>query len=131
MEAPTRPGGVPIPQPGDPRFPWFCRRPTVRILFYTDDNNVNLDPDVDANEFGVRILRDLLVGDVSDIAKFEITLLNRHNGGQAQQKLTSTLLADFDQVWFFGVRLADSSTQVDNELTNPEVAALKEFCRIG
>ena len=131
MEAPTRPGGVPIPQPGDPRFPWFCRRPTVRILFYTDDNNVNLDPDVDANEFGVRILRDLLVGDVSDIAKFEITLLNRHNGGQAQQKLTSTLLADFDQVWFFGVRLADSSTQVDNELTNPEVAALKDWMTTG
>jgi hypothetical protein len=105
----------------------------VRILFYTDHDSVNLDDDVNnfVNEFGLRILKDLLVNHVSNIAKFEITLLNRHHGGQASQKLTAALLAGFDQVWFFGIQLANTITQIDNELTDPEVAALKDWMTTG
>lgn len=127
----VRAGGVPIPLRGEPRFRWFCPKPTVQILFYTDDSSVNLDPDVGGNEFGVRILRDLLVGDDSDIADFQITLLNRHDGGHASNKLTSGVLAAYDQVWFFGVGQANRPSQPQNELTDGEVAALAEWMGTG
>jgi hypothetical protein len=133
MAEPARTAGTPIPQPGDPRFRWFCPKPTVRILFYTDDVSVNLDPDVEAleNEFGVAVLCDLLVGDDSDVADFQISLVNRHAAGHASHKLTAARLAEFDQVWFFGIRLANTSTQPDNELTDPEVAALDDWMATG
>jgi hypothetical protein len=133
MAEPMSTGGIPVPTQGEPRFRWFCPKPTVNILFYTDYEGVNLDSDVDsiANEFGVRILRDLLVGDDSDVATFQIALLNRHEPTQASQKLTSTLLEGFDQVWFFGIRLANRTSEPDNELTNAEVAALAAWMADG
>jgi hypothetical protein len=128
-------GGVPVPQERDPRFRWYCPKPTVRILFYTDDTGVNLSADVEANEFGVRILRDLLVQDESDVADFDVTLLNRHfdaqGNTQGANKLTPTQLEGFDQVWFFGTRLADTPGQPDNELTDSEVAALEQWMVTG
>jgi hypothetical protein len=125
--------GVPIPQLGDRRFPWFCPKPTVRILFYTDDLAVNLDPDVasGANEFGVRILHDLLLGDDSDVANFEITLLNRHEPTHASNKLTPGVLGNYDQVWFFGLELANRTSRPQNELTDDEVAALGAWMATG
>jgi hypothetical protein len=127
-------GGTPIPQEGEPRFRWFCPKPTVKILFYTDDSfSVNLNAEVDdsSNEFGVRILHDLLVNDASDLADFEITLLDRHATGHASDKLTTQVLASFDQVWFFGIGLANTSSQPENELTGPEVSALEAWMASG
>lgn len=126
-------GGVLIPQPGEPRFRWFCPKPTVSVLFYTDDEGVNLDADVDniLNEFGVRILQDLIVGDESDVADFQITLLNRHVPAHASNKLTSTVLANYDEVWFFGTLQANTPSQPANELTDSEVAALADWMRTG
>jgi hypothetical protein len=124
-------GGIPIPREGDPRSRWFWPKPTVRILFYTDTGLVNLDDDWDANEFGVRILHDLIVEHESDLADFEISLVNRHRFSQADHKLTPKRLADFDEVWFFGYRQADTSSEPENELTDPEVAALEDWMATG
>jgi hypothetical protein len=124
-------GGIPIPRPEELRFRWFCPKPTVEILFYTDDFSVSLDPGIDANDFGVRILRDLLIGDDSDIADFQVTLLNRHDGGHANNRLTASVLAPYDQVWFFGIAQANTTSQPQNELTDAEVAALADWMSAG
>jgi hypothetical protein len=131
MAEPSRTGGVPIPQQGDARYPWFCPKPTLSILFYTDYEGVNLNPDVDHifNEFGVRILRDLLVNDDSDVADFDIVLLNRHLA--LANRLTPSLLSNFDEVWFFGYLQANTTSEPDNELTDPEVAALADWMATG
>jgi hypothetical protein len=123
--------GVPIPTRGDPRFRWFCPKPTVRILFYTDASSVNLSSNIEENDFGVWILRELLVHDDGDLATFEITLVNRHDGGHAARKLTSAVLANYDEVWCFGIQQANRPGQSENELTDPEVAALEEWMKTG
>ena len=105
--------------------------PTVRILFYTDDDYISLDEDIDAYDFGVRILHDLLVHDDSDRATFEIDLVNRHEGGHAANKLTPDRLATYDQVWFFGHRQANTSSETQNELVDSEVTALADWMTAG
>lgn len=125
--------GVPAPHEGEPRFRWYVGKPTINILFYTDEARVNLDQDLGEfdTEFGVRILHDLLAGDTSDLAKFEITLLNRHDGSHAGNKLTPARLGAFDEVWFFGLRLANTPSEPQNELTDAEVAALRDWMATG
>lgn len=131
MDEPAIVRGIPIPQEGDPRLRWFCPKPTVRILFYTDDDYISLDEDIDAYDFGVRILHDLLVHDDSDRATFEIDLVNRHEGGHAANKLTPDRLATYDQVWFFGHRQANTSSETQNELVDSEVTALGDWMTAG
>jgi hypothetical protein len=113
------------------RARWFCPKPTVKILFYTDSSPVSLDGDIGANEFGVRILRDMLEGDDSDRATFKVSLLDRHAGGHASNKLTSEVLGQYDQVWFFGLLQANRPSQPANELTDPEVEVLAHWMSTG
>jgi hypothetical protein len=110
---------------------WFCPKPTVNVLFYTDGISVNLDPDFGANDFGVRILKDLLEGEDSDRATFKVSLLNRHGGGHASNKLTSEVLGQYDEVWFFGLLQANMPSQPANELTDPEVEVLAQWMSTG
>ena len=136
-------GGTPIPQEGDPRLVWYCPKPTIRILFYVDDPAMNLSPwyerrdhrggrlSVTENEFGLYIMRDLLMNEGSELADFEISLLDRHQGGQAANRLVPDLLAGYDEVWFFGRRQMNTPTEPDNELTDPEIAALLEWMNSG
>jgi hypothetical protein len=126
-------GGVPIPERGHPRYPWFCPKPTLNILFYTDDDRVSFDANVHspAHDFGVRILRDLLLADDSDQATLQVTLLNRHQPSHAATKLTPTLLANYDEVWFFGTIQANTTSQPENELVDAEVAALSDWMATG
>jgi hypothetical protein len=133
MAEQTSIGGVPVPQEGEPRFRWFVGKPTVSILFYTDDRRVNLLPDLGEfeTEFGVRILWDLLVGDTSGLADFQITVLNRHEPTHASNKLTSIPLRNFNEVWFFGTGLANTPSEPENELTDQEVAALADWMATG
>jgi hypothetical protein len=145
---------IPTPQPEpsevetdrwtDPRRPWIeikypvpmaipirdliCPRPTVRILFYTDDFSVEFD---NASEFGVSRLRDLILAHNPFYATFQIDLLNRHAGGHAANKLTSALLGTYDQVWFFGIRQANTTSASQNELTTAEVGALNTWMTTG
>jgi hypothetical protein len=121
-------GGTPIPREGDPRFRWFCPKPTVRILFYTDSGLIT---NASADEFGVHILRELLQEHDSDLAEFQIQLINRHSSSHADHKLTPKRLADFDEVWFFGYLQANTSNEPENELTDAEVAALEDWMGAG
>jgi len=131
------------------RTPWLCTKPTVRILFYTDDERFNFDADDlgGVNGFGLYILRELITHDDSDMATFEITLVTRHHppdalarvvdgeavtpGPHGHELLTSERLANYDQVWFFGGRYANTTTDQQNELTDSEVAALEAWMKAG
>ena len=111
-----------------PWWPWFCPKPVVRILFYTDDSSVALN---NTNAFGVGRLRDLLLTHNTFHATFQIDLLDRHAGSHAANKLTSALLGQYDQVWFFGVRQCNVTGQPDNELAAAEVTALRGWMDAG
>jgi hypothetical protein len=117
-----------IPDKLHPWWPWFCPRPTVRILFYTDNSGVTLD---DSQDFGVNRLRDLILGHNTFYAAFVVDVVNRHAGGHAAHKLTSAVLAQYHQVWFFGVLQANLPSQPENELTDPEVTALRAWMDAG
>ena len=139
----TRTSGFRIPQEGELGFRLFCPKPTIKILFYTDYWMIHLDPDdgTYVTEFGARILADLLAADDSDSAELQVTLYNRHGlTGTSYEpmgpyypntKLTPEVLAEFDEVWFFGYRQANTPAEPDNELTDPEVAALTEWMATG
>jgi hypothetical protein len=121
-------GEIPQPQKDHPRFHWFCPKPTVRILFYTDDPAVQLN---NVSGFGVGMLRDLIIAENPFYADFDIDLVNRHAGGHAGDKVTPALLAGYDQVWFFGVRQCNVTGQPENELTAAEVSALAAWMNTG
>jgi len=114
-----------IPDTDHPLFWFFCPRPTVRILFYTDNSSVQLST---VPDFGVGTLRDLITTHNTFHAFFSVDLINRHDGGHAQRKITPGLLAEYDQVWFFGVEQANQLPFApENELTDPEVDALRDW----
>lgn len=121
-------GNVFVPLRDHPWFPWYSPKPTVRILLYTDHPGVTLDPDSD---FGVQQLKDLLSTHNTFFADFRVDLLNRHAGGHAAQRLTAQRLAQYDQVWFFGVEQCNRAAEPDNELTDAEVAALAAWAGPG
>jgi hypothetical protein len=115
-------------------FGSFALRPTVRVLFYTDDAGmVNLNADVHShtNEFGVRILYDLIVADQSQRPTILVDLVDRHEGGHAARKLLPPLLAHYDELWLFGLRQANIDSELENELTDPEVQALEVWMGAG
>jgi hypothetical protein len=106
----------------------------VKVLFYTDSARlVNLDADVQSpeNDFGVRILRDLLEADQSNRPIMSVDLVDRHDGGHAARKLLPKLLDRYDEVWFFGISLANVENEPENELTDPEVHALESWMAAG
>lgn len=109
-------------------FPLFCVKPTVRILFYTDSASVQMNTTAD---FGVGKLRNLILNNNPFYVNFQIDLLNRHAGGHAMNKLTPTLLASYDQVWFFGVLQANVPGAPENELVASEVTALRTWMNDG
>jgi hypothetical protein len=114
-----------VPASGHAWLPLFCPRPNVRILFYTDDPDVNLNPN--QPDFGVGTLRDLVLTHNRFHATFTVALVNRHAGGHANHKLTPALLDQYDQLWVFGVLQANLPNQTQNELTDPEVDALRAW----
>ncbi|MBB5235889.1 hypothetical protein [Deinococcus budaensis] len=119
---------VPVVRKDHRLFPIFCPRPTVRILFYTDSAAVDFNS---AQDFGVDLLRDLILSRNTFYVNFQIDLVNRHRPTHAANKLTSSLLSRYDQVWFFGVLQCNLPDQPENELTNPEVAALSRWMAQG
>ncbi|WP_143139126.1 hypothetical protein [Lentzea waywayandensis] len=122
--AATYDGNVLVPSRGHPWFPWYCPKPTVRILCYTDHPQVNFEL---APDFGLRQLRDLIVSHNTFHANFDIDVLDRHAGGHAKNLLTTDLLRNYDQVWLFGFEQCDRSSAPHNELTDAEVAALDDW----
>jgi len=119
---------APILTHKDPLWPLFCPKPTVKILCYTDDTGVQMDR---STAFGLGILKDWLQSANPFYANFQLDLLNRHDGGHAHNKLTAALLGGYDQVWFFGVGQCNLSTEPQNELTAPEIAALQTWMDAG
>lgn len=117
-----------FPPENHPWFRWYCPRPDVKILFYTDDASVRFDAN---SPFGVSTLRDLISTHNTFHATFTVDLVDRHDGGHAARKLTAGLLSGYDQLWIFGVRQCNRPAEPENELTDPEVEALRVWMGRG
>lgn len=121
-------GGPLVPLGNDPRLPFFFPPPTLRILFYTDSEEVE---DSFAPEFGVGRLIHMLHGNQPEFASFQPHVLNRHEGGHAANRLTAALLSGYDQIWFFGILQSNLAGQPQNELSDAEVTALRTWMDKG
>jgi hypothetical protein len=129
-----REGDARLPGPDDALELWSCAKPTIKILFYTDDRRISLHPDVTAyaNEFGVRILHDLLVEGAHDLASVDIVLLDRHRPTHGTIRLTADTLVGFDEIWFFTARWEPNThDNPHRELDDDEVEALEAWMRSG
>jgi hypothetical protein len=128
--------------------------PTIRILFYADSYATTVaevpmipvlrhQPRDESTEFGLRILKDTLESAI--FPRCSVTVLNRYydydsegftvGPRAAPNKLTSQLLSQFDEVWFFGQHLDNSDNEDDgfaeSVLTDQEVFALLEWMDAG
>lgn len=119
---------APILTKKDLLWPFYCAKPTVKILCYTDSTSVQMDK---STAFGLGILQDWIQAANPFYATFQLELLNRHNGGHAHNKLTAALLSGYDQVWFFGILQCNVTGQAENELTAPEITALHAWMDAG
>jgi hypothetical protein len=112
----------------------FADRQDIRILIYTDDVRV---ADSDSTSFGIGLLRKFLDAHQPAFGKVTLVRVNRNSEpcptDHALNRLTDLLKSSdsFDQIWFFGMHLADlteavclNSTQdggPESELTDAEV----------
>lgn len=119
----------------------FADVQNIRILIYTDDPAVQ-DENNETAAFGLGLLRKFMVAQQSDFGKPVITVVNRNGTScetqHASRKLTSLPLDDFDQIWFFGIHMANLTETICNgsyrerggresELTDDEVAVLLDW----
>ena len=101
----------------------------IRILFYAD-GKINDDP---CGDFSVSELKKLILHNTKCIVDLHVVLMDRHFdyvkqvGCHAATKLTDDLLAQFDELWFFGFKQSNLSAEPENELTPPEVEALRSW----
>ncbi|MCK2243831.1 MULTISPECIES: hypothetical protein [unclassified Crossiella] len=124
-------GSMTQPEPGDRLAGLYAAKPVLRILAYTDQaDTVQLN---NVAGFGVGILRDLLEKNAPFHTDIRFDLVQRHGKGYASDRLTPELLAGYDQIWFFGIMPCDLPAQgmPTNELTDPEVAALRAWMDAG
>jgi hypothetical protein len=122
------PLGLAVPHPDDPRMPWYAPAPSVRILCYSDDTDVALDPD---NPYGIGLMRDLAARRRPFFAQIEFEVLHRHAPSHGAAPLTAEVLAGYDELWVFGLRLQRSAAQPDNEISDAEREALSAWMAAG
>lgn len=126
-------GGFPTLPSDDPRKPYEPKKPHIDILVYTDSTVVNFedrpdDPDVPAG-FGLKLMHDLILELRPPIYDIKLDLLLREvDEGVATNKLSSHLLAKYDEVWFFPTLDRGSK---ETELTPPEIDSLRQWMTSG
>ncbi len=117
----------------------FADIPTIRILIYTDDPQVVDDAQAD---FGIGLMKQFLDAHQPTFARIAPPVLESRNTGDkpeehAAKKLLNLLpCGDYDQIWFFGVHMANLTDVVwfppddrggpKSELTDLEVAYLRD-----
>ncbi|TWP44378.1 hypothetical protein FKR81_41385 [Lentzea tibetensis] len=107
-------------------------KPKIRVLFYTDLFEFGgADSPVGFPGFQLGILRHLIERNQPFFADVTVSLVNRHRDGHAKNKITPELLANYEQVWFFGWWWTNKPGEPENELTDPEVAALRTWMDAG
>jgi hypothetical protein len=112
---------------------------TIKVLIYTDYNdpeepshNITLEPsDPFVSDFGLSMMHDLILRNRRPFTDIQFDLVNRNIPTHASQRLTPELLADYDELWVFGLYQVDMNNPTDgyggphNELKDEEVAALR------
>src|SRR5262245_46797276 len=96
------PVGLVAPHPDDPRGAWFAPAPSIRILCYSDDSDVTLDR---RSPYGVGLMRELMRLRRPFFAEIEVDVRSRHVPQDGAQPLTRQVLAGYDELWVFGLRL--------------------------
>src|SRR5919112_2328865 len=124
----------------------FTYLPVIRVLVYTDDPTQVTD-DVGATGFSIGLMKKFQNANQPAFANVEFILLSRNvlgvnpeltEAGHAKEKLTASLLAQYHQVWFFGVHLSNLTAVEwkpditrrggpESELTDPEVDNLRAW----
>ena len=106
---------------------------TIRILFYTDKSNISTN----CNFWGLTSVEQFVHLKLRGLADVKFTTRNRHFDYATNQEvngatpLNSTLLQDFDEIWVFGARQANTKTEPYNELDLTEISALREWMKEG
>src|SRR5436190_10154282 len=113
---------------------------TFNILIYTDSADFSLGNDDE--DFRLTILQSLLATKRLGFAEFKLTVINRYQGFDEPnpstppqiKKLTTDVLAGFDEIWFFGWYQKNVEQEFsvlfggrENELDDDEVKVLTEW----
>ncbi len=107
-------------------------KPKLNILFYTDAIGSLFDvEDNTTSIFGVGRLRELIETNIPSYVDIDIRFVDRHGGGDANHLFTDKFLAKFDEVWFFGTKLSNTTGHMRNELTQHELLALRSWMKAG
>ena len=123
---------------------FYIRRPTLRIMVYTDSSRENFDP---ASGYGFSSMVRLVAENNPFYVNIQFTNVNRHEGGvSGARKLTDDAVNpyQYDEIWFFcrGQRNIPRDTRSgaigfydgnfpDSELTNDEVDLLWSYMNDG
>jgi hypothetical protein len=107
------------------------QRLASKILLYTDDFDIAAEP---LYVKGLGLMIEQIKQHPSNLVDFQLEpMINRHEGAGAPHLLTDALLADYDEVWFFGFLRVNGPAGAltpypggpNNELTLAEQAALR------
>lgn len=114
----------------------FANKPDLRILIYTDDNDMNFDmPFLGLGEMDKR-----LKAHAPTFANLETVLVCRNQNQNADNKLDDVLNTaaqegkPFDEIWFFGLKQANTDQLFgqshggpNNKLDDGELEALRQW----
>jgi hypothetical protein len=112
------------------------KRPTIKILLYTDDPRVSTN-NIDA--FGLGTMLEHLGIHSPAFAQLDVDWMSRSSAVKHPEfTLSPTLLKDYDEVWFFGLHQANLekfaldviSGGPHSELDSDEVEALKAWMKV-
>ena len=108
----------------------------IKILIYTDTKDISLTPDDPTKPptWSVSILRDVLEAPTSPFLKFSVNVVNRYENPPQPRRIDQGLLAQYDQIWFFGKYqssvdglFTEDFGGPDNELDQDEIDELKKW----
>src|ERR671939_671687 len=122
--------------------------PTIRILFYTDDPKIVLDPDniksTDIDFFSIGRMREHIKAHAPAFAKLSFMWVSRSSDKKhhADHKLDDVLSKKpaYDQIWFFGIHQMNKEPFTlgipkgggpQSELDANEVAVLERWMETG
>ena len=106
--------------------PLVIQKPTIKILFYTDNSQFSLSDDP-IQTFALGLMNERLLGHAPSFANLSTTLVNRDDG-VAVNKLNDVLAREsFDEIWFFGTQQSNTPGEPQSELEADEVNALRQW----
>jgi hypothetical protein len=128
--------------------PLLVDKPTIKILLYTDDPNEITQADSLDKFLSLGSMIARLKAHGPAFANLDLHLVSRNSdiGNRADKKIDDVMNKEleetgepFDQIWFFGIHQANTSTVslgvfgggMESELNKKEVSALNEWMKVN